>query len=170
MAAAALILLGIGIGRWLPSDSNPSQGTGLAQSNSAEAPGEIRWKQTTAEALYRLAMRDYLRRTQTELTRYQFASADRITNDPDAPMTDWAGALLVRTRIFLDSPVADDGQMRKLLEDLEVVLARIVQSSGENRPQDEAFILEGMRRQAILERLQKNLPTRTELSKPATGT
>jgi len=37
-----------------------------------------------------------------------------------------ASELLTRTRLLLDSPAADDVQMRNLLEDLELVLAQIV--------------------------------------------
>jgi hypothetical protein len=37
-----------------------------------------------------------------------------------------ASELLTRTRLLLDSPAANDAQMRSLLEDLELVLAQIV--------------------------------------------
>ena len=37
-----------------------------------------------------------------------------------------ASELLTRTRLLLDSPAANDAEMRSLLEDLELVLAQIV--------------------------------------------
>ena len=156
----------------MPERGTPAgSGAGIAENTPL---GEVRWKQTTAEALYRLASRDYLRRTQTQLTRYQLASADPLSEEGELPMTDWAGALLVRTRIFLDSPLSRDAEMRELLEDLEVVLARIVQSSDDTTRKDGAFILEGMRRRDILERLQNQVPERnpakSHVSQPATGT
>lgn len=37
----------------------------------------------------------------------------------------WAGEVLVTTRLLLDSPLAEDPEMRRLLRDLELILARI---------------------------------------------
>ena len=176
VAAAALLLFGVGLGHYWPG-STDAPGPGGATTVATETNGNTaatetpRWSQETAEAMYRYAARDYLRRTQTQLTRYRQASADVARDDAELPMTDWAGSLLLNTRMFLDSPLAEDKAMRKLLEDLEVVLARIVQSSDDSsRKEDEAFILEGMRRRDILDRLQENLPARATLSQPASGT
>ena len=44
-------------------------------------------------------------------------------------MPEWAGGLLLQTRLLLDSPVADDPEMQELLEELELVLAQIVSLS-----------------------------------------
>jgi hypothetical protein len=176
MAAAALLLLGIGLGQYWPTSTGTPAPDG-ASTGATDSDGDAseahapRWSQESAKAIYRYAARDYLRRTQTQLTRYRQASTEVDREDVDLPMTDWAASLLLNTRMYLDSPLADDESMRELLEDLEVVLARIVQSSGDyDRTEEEAFILEGMRRRDILERLQKNLPARATLSQPATGT
>lgn len=42
----------------------------------------------------------------------------------------WAGEVLVTTRLLLDSPLTDDPEMRRLLRELELILARIRSLSG----------------------------------------
>jgi hypothetical protein len=44
----------------------------------------------------------------------------------DEQFVNRAGELLSRTRLLMDSPAADEPQMRNLLEDLELVLAQVV--------------------------------------------
>lgn len=162
VAAAAVLLVGIGIGRQL--DRSAETGGELATTEQ-ESP---RWRQETAEALYRMAARGYLRRTETELVRYRLAGG---VADPgeERPVTDWAAGLLVQTRLLLDSPAGEDPGFRSLLEDLEVVLARLVQATYEG-PGEHEWILEGLERQDILRRLRRELPPTHETPEPAVQT
>jgi hypothetical protein len=48
----------------------------------------------------------------------------------DGQIDRWARQTLASTRLLLDSPAGDDPELRPLLEDLELVLAQIVQLSG----------------------------------------
>jgi anti-sigma factor RsiW len=111
-AAAAVLALGIGIGRM---SKDPVR---LPTSHvEAPAPGTP----MTGDA-YRVAVAQHLTRTETLLTSFRAAAAG---GQVDATTGEWAGQMLSTTRLLLDSPAADDPQLRTLLEDLELVLAQI---------------------------------------------
>ncbi|HEU4557142.1 MAG TPA: zf-HC2 domain-containing protein [Longimicrobium sp.] len=112
MAAAAVLALGIGIGRW-------SDGPDWLDTVVVEAPG--RGTPMTSDA-YRVAVAQHLSRTETLLTSFR---AEAAAGEVDASVGDWAGQILANTRLLLDSPAADDPMLRTLLEDLELVLAQI---------------------------------------------
>jgi hypothetical protein len=149
VTAAALLVLGLAIGRQLPDD---------AKLRGEEEPAEVttgeRWSQPTAEALFRLVAQQVLRRSETLLTEYRHAEAEPLAA-PSA--TDWAGQLLVQTRLLIDSPAAKEPQLRQLLRDLELILAQIVQTTDESSPEDRAWIREGLARRSILLRLRNEL-------------
>lgn len=105
---AAVLALGIGIGRTLPHAP-----AGVA--TVAAAP------QTDP---YHVAAVEHLSRSRALLTSFQHSSADAQTQ---ALVTHWADDLLSNTRLLLDSPAAEDPRLRRLLQDLELVLVQIAQ-------------------------------------------
>ena len=66
--------------------------------------------------------------------------------DDLSEVPDWAGGMLVQTRLLMDTPAADDLEMKNLLEELELVLAQIVGLSKDNCAGDMAWIRTGPQR------------------------
>jgi hypothetical protein len=76
----------------------------------------------------------------------------------DAQLGSWARELLNKTRLLMDSPVANDPQRRPLLEDLELVLVQIVQLSPGSTPQDREMIEKTLQQDQVMTRLRTAIP------------
>ena len=70
-------------------------------------------------------------------------------------MPEWAGGMLVQTRLLMGTPVADDPAVLELLEDLELVLAQIVGISRDNCARDMAWIRSGLENRSTIDRLRR---------------
>jgi hypothetical protein len=71
----------------------------------------------------------------------------------------WARDVLGSTRLLLDSPAASDPRLRSLLDDLELVLAQIVQLSGAPLTDAERALLErSVRDRDLLPRIRSAVP------------
>lgn len=100
---------------------------------------------------YLVATRQHLGRSESFLTSMR-AELDEGTADPQ--VGPWARSLLVRTRLLLGSPAAGDVETRRLLEDLELMLAQIA-IAAEARDPGEARILDrGLEEGNLLYRLR----------------
>ncbi len=143
-AAAALILLGIGLGR-LTLDEAPVvvEGPGTAPATDESRPLDPATVQVLDRAEILLAG---FRAGVPEGAEGPAAS--------DAPLAGWARGLLVDTRILLDSQVSEDPRLRELLADLEYTLAQIARLQGPVRESDRDWIAAGLARRATLERLR----------------
>ncbi len=108
LAAAALLVIGVGLGRvTAPGPVSPPP--------SSESP-------TPTQGLD-VAAREHLGRSESLLTMVRTdAREGRI--DPSAAV--WARGLLAETRLLLDARGGADPAMGRLLEDLELVLVQIV--------------------------------------------
>lgn len=150
-AAAALVVVGIGIGRM-------SAG-GPEMAPVAEAP--------TVEAVdrggaLRLAAREHLGHTESLLTMVR---ADARGGDLDPETAVWARQLLAQTRLLIDTRTAtSDPEVGDLLEDLELVLAQIVgvaELETTDRPRattELQLALRGLEDGEVLPRIQAALP------------
>jgi hypothetical protein len=101
--------------------------------------------------------------------------ADTVDAAMDARLAAWARPLLGDTRLLLDSPAASDPRRRRLLEDLELVLAelaRLVPPTGAagtvaatdstSRSRTERQLIDGtLRRAQLLPRLRTLVPAGT---------
>jgi len=142
LAAAAVLLVGIGIGRWT-ADQAANGGTPVASAD------------TTGRALvYQLAATQYLSRTETFLTGFR---ADLRTGRVDA-FPGQARDLLATTRLLLDSPAADDPRMQALLEDLELVLVQISQMEAGRDRRNADLITQDMDQRNVLPKLRSAIP------------
>ena len=147
-AAAAVLAVGIGIGRLSAPESNhPSPSV-------ADAGGAPRVNPTA----YRLAAEEHLAQSEAFLTLFR-ASLERPGDHRLASAT--ARQLLAGNRLLLDSPAARDVATRRLLEDLELVLAEIAQLSPGSPAQDLDLIRDGIERGDVLPRLRQAVPTGT---------
>ena len=152
-----MLVIGIGIGRLLPSDNASTTGSKVASAPS-EAP---RWSQETTEALYLLATRDYLDRTATLLTEFRQAAlrpVPEMNSSPGDGTVRWAGDLLLETRLLLDSPASEDARLRTLLSDLELILAEIVQLTEAASPQEREQLRRSLEERSVFLRLQQVIP------------
>lgn len=110
IAAAAVLALGIGIGRRMPGpDRLPPM--------VVQSPAEKR-----SHAAYSEAVAQHMGRTEALLTSFR---AEAAGGQVDPQVAEWAAQMLSNTRLLLDSPAANDPKLRTLLQDMELVLAQI---------------------------------------------
>jgi len=100
---------------------------------------------------YRFAAARHLNRTETFLTMFRVDARSDQLNDAD--IGTWSKRLLTDTRLLLDSPAGDDPELRRLLNDLELVLAQIVQLRTSD-PSEVEIIDEGLESSQLLFRLK----------------
>jgi hypothetical protein len=102
---------------------------------------------------YRLAVADHVVGSEAMITAFR-ASARR--GDVDAQLAKWSRDLLGQTRLLESSAPSDDVTMKRLLEDLELVLAQIVQytNRGTHAPDDLDLIEQSIRRRGVMSNLR----------------
>jgi hypothetical protein len=150
-AAAALLVLGLGIGRMTAPEGGP--GPAVA-SGPAVAP-------VPNPAVLRTASLDHLVKTETLLT---LVRADARAGRVEPSLSSWARGLLSQTRLLIDAQGDSDPAMKRLLEDLELVLVQIVGVTNENendpaRVRSELNLaLDGIEERDILPRIQAVIP------------
>jgi hypothetical protein len=154
-AAAALVALGVGIGR-VTWTGRPSGGAAVANWGPAAATPRVN------ETAYRLATFEHLGQSEAFLTLFR-ASVRTGGQERLASVT--ARQLLATNRLLLDSPAGGDRKTRLLLEDLELVLAEIAQLAADPRPEDRELIREGLDRGGVLSRLRTEVPAGTTLTR-----
>ena len=145
MGIAAVLALGIGIGRWSAHERESSRSPALA-TGAEQAP-------TLA---YRVAAAQHLTRTEALLTG--FRTETRARGAPTAQFSTQARDLLATTRLLLDSPAAQDTRLKSLLEDLELVLAQIAQLRATGDREDVQSINHGLDQRSVMLRLRTANP------------
>jgi hypothetical protein len=144
---AAILALGIGLGRLSIDRTRPSS-----------VPGPVATETTprVSTAAYQLATTEHLSQSEAFLTLFR-ASVGRNGTEQLASAT--ARQLLATNRLLLDSPAADDSRTRLLLQDLELVLAEIAQLSPQSRNRDLDLIREGLEQGGVMSRLRTAVPS-----------
>ena len=104
---------------------------------------------------YQVATIRHLTDAEALLTSFTLESREQQT---DSRLAGWAKGLLSNTRLLLDSPAGDDPRRAKLLEDLELVLAQIVQLSPGSASQERDLIDGSLRNGAVMTRLRTAIP------------
>ena len=151
-AVAAALVIGVMLGRG--SLGGPEEAPTVAGTD-AEAPGAVAGPGTmdgesVVPRSYRVAAARHLNRTEDFLTMFRVdARADQLDTD----LGPWAKRLLTDTRLLLDSPAGGDPELRRLLSDLELVLAQIVQLRAGD-PDEVEIIDEGLESNQLLFRLK----------------
>ena len=107
-----------------PNESGAPRSTRTAAAPAAPGTGVSRGRTATGATspAYRDAAAIHLAAAEALLVSLRSPSDGAAG---DTAVSKWAGDLLGTTRILLDSPAARDARTRKLLEDLELVLAQI---------------------------------------------
>ena len=135
--------------------SQPSRRDGRVPDNTASERGTERGGTNMA---YRLAMLQHLAGTEAMLISFRAAAK---SGDVDAQLTSWARDLLTTTRLMQASPVTTDPTMKRLLDDLELVLVQIAQytAKGEHRAEELDLIEHSIERRGVLPKLRTTIPT-----------
>ncbi|HEV2083974.1 MAG TPA: hypothetical protein VGR09_02755 [Gemmatimonadales bacterium] len=144
---AAVLALGIGLGRVSINTAPPV---------AAPAPVATATAPRVSNAAYQVATAEHLSQSEAFLTLFR-ASVRQGGNEQLASAT--ARQLLATNRLLLDSPAANDGRARLLLQDLELVLAEIAQLSPQPRSRDLDLITEGLERGGVMSRLRTAVPS-----------
>jgi len=137
---AALLAVGIGIGRW-----------GLAPDTTAPgaAPETVATAPRRPNAAWSVAAADHLGRTEAFLTAVRVGErGQRFTGQ--------ARDLLLTTRLLLDARGVTDPRTRALLEDLELVLVQITQLGGADGEELD-LLNDALEQKEVLPRLRKDL-------------
>jgi hypothetical protein len=142
---AAVLALGVGIGRWSARGHESSRSPALA--SGAEPASTL---------AYRVAAAHHLTRAEALLTG--FRTETRAPGAPAAQFSTQARDLLATTRLMLDSPAAQDARLKSLLEDLELVLAQIAQLPSSGDREDVQSINQGLDQRSVLLRLRTANP------------
>jgi hypothetical protein len=131
-----------------PAEGNPSRGA-PADDNLA----------------YRLVVLQHLAGSEAMITTFR-ESAKR--GAVDAQIASWSRELLSTTRMLESSAATQDPTMKRLLEDLDLVITQIVQYStrGTHDPDELDLIEQSITKRGVITKLRTTLPART----PAAGT
>ena len=150
LAAAAALVIGIGIGRYA-AIGRTAEGAGgspfSVASNESLPPGA----DTSAVGdAYRDQTSRYLGQAAALLISLP---AKDSSSKADASFAGKAADLLVTTRLLIDSPAAQDPKLRSLLEDLELVLVQVARLRGERNKGDLDLIHQAVEQGDVLSRL-----------------
>lgn len=146
-AAAALLVMGIGLGR-----------VSVSPSGAPVEPAEVASAEVRSSTM-RVAAVDHLSRTEALLT---MVSSDARAGRVDAEVGQWARTLLLQTRLLIDSSAAQDPMILVLLEDLEVILMQVARLSPQldgSLSGELDLITEGLEDNDMMLRIRAILPT-----------
>ncbi len=154
LAAAAALVIGIGIGRYIPSSVKTTD-------NPLPPPLMASTRQPASDTsavvdAYRDQTSHYLGQAAALLISLPAKDA---SGRADAGFAGKAAELLVTTRLLMDSPAAQDPNLRSLLEDLELVLVQIARLRGERSRGDLDLIHQAVEQGDVLSRLNSAVVT-----------
>lgn len=152
VAAAAVLILGVGVGRM----TAPAGPAAVAQDGPSNGPAV----DARARAGLGLATREHLGQSESLLT---LVRADARDGRVDPAVGAWAEGLLMQTRLLLDRDGASP-ETRDLLMDLELVLAEVVSATGPRNGDgvrndtEMALTMKSLEEGQLLQRLQVAMP------------
>ena len=156
LAAAAALVIGIGIGHYVPLGKKTQQ-SGNGASGVASTQRLAAGADTSAIGdAYRDQTSNYLGQAAALLISLPSQNA---SGKADAAFAGKAADLLVTTRLLMDSPAAQDPKLRALLEDLELVLVQIARLRGERNKGDLDLIHQAVEQGDVLSRLNSAVVT-----------
>jgi hypothetical protein len=152
VAAAAVLIFGIGIGRWTAHQPSAGNGSTAVATADSTTPAQ-------SDLVYQVAATQYLSHTEAFLTSFR-ADIGSHGAANSVRFSRQARDLLSTTRLMLDSPAAKDQRLRSLLEDLELVLVQISQldPSRDGGSHDTDLITQGMNQSNVLPKLRSAIP------------
>jgi hypothetical protein len=130
----------------------------LAVASDPSSNGQGATNETPSLA-YRLVMLQHLTGSEAMITAFR-ASARR--GEVDAQIAAWSRDLLSTTRMLEASPVTQDPTMKRLLEDLDLVIVQIAQyvTRGTTNPDELDLIEQSINKRGVISKLRSTLPAR----------
>ena len=157
VAAAALVAVGMAVGRRMErSTRTPDTPAPLAV---AGAPRAVSDSAASTALSYRLVVLKHLAGSEAMITAFRSAARN---GEIDAQIADWSKELLSTTRMLEASAATDDPTTKRLLEDLDLVLAQIKQyvTRGKNNPGDLDLIEQSIIKRGVITKLRSTAPAR----------
>jgi hypothetical protein len=153
MRMAAVLVVGVSVGRlstqWTmgtsAARSTPSRTVAMTGTTDSLPAASL-----VAAAINVPETERYLGQTVALLSSLQSG----VRTDGDSALTARAGRLLHTTRFLLDSPSAQSPNVRALLEDLELVLAQVVQMPPSRSSTDVELIHQALQQRDVMPRLR----------------
>lgn len=147
LKVAAALVIGVGVGRlsMSPSPLAPEAAATVAEAPAIDGTTVLQPVLNTPEA------NKYMGQTIALLASLQ---TDGTNVSSDKKLATGAADLLNTTRFLLDSPSTNNADVRGLLEDLELVLAQIVQLSNQGTASDVEMIHQAMEQRDVMPRLR----------------
>ena len=142
-ALAAALVIGIVLGR-LTDFPSPSV------TSPAGPPVAETMPEPAAENAYQLVTMQHLTSAEALLAAFPVDARAGRTGE----VAVWATDLLTDTRLLAETPAGEDPQIRRLLGDLELVLAQIAALRDAPRGEDVRLIEDGMNQNDVLVRLR----------------
>ena len=130
----------------------------LAVANDPASSGQGATNETPSLA-YQLVMLQHLSGSEAMITAFR-ASARR--GEVDGQIAAWSRDLLSTTRMLEASPVTQDPTMKRLLEDLDLVIVQIAQyvTRGTTNPDELDLIEQSINKRGVILKLRSTLPAR----------
>lgn len=147
-AIAATLVVGIAIGR---ASMNIGRPAGAVTNVASVTPGPSARADSAAAMPYETETSQYLGQTAALLIALPASVRGGRADDR---LIARAGELLTRTRLLIDSPAADDPEMRGLLEDLELVLAQVVRLQEDHSRTELDLINRALEQRDVIPRLR----------------
>ena len=145
-AAAAMLVLGVGIGRWT---SHPSEPLTARPTASATTDSSVTGNHARAVTL------DHLADAEVFLTTVRYELESGV---PDTDRAARSRELLMRTRVLLGASHRRSPEVARLLEDLELLLAEIAALPPHRSSMDRKLLDESIRDGNVIPRIRATLP------------
>lgn len=132
-----------------------------AQAIVAATPAEgERDSGARSDLTYRLVVLQHLAGSEAMITAFR---SEARHGEVDAQIANWSRELLSTTRMLEASSVSNDPTMKRLLEDLDLVIAQIARyvTRGTNNPDDLDLIEQSINKRGVINKLRSTLPART---------
>ena len=150
LRTAAVLLLGVAIGRVstrvpVRAAERPSVAAATESVRPSPKDGDL-------ADIDRVATTEYLGRTEALLAQLP---AELQARRADPAYQSQADALLLKTRLLMDSPAAADPALRSLFDDLELVLAQVVRLQNDSTSHTELdLIRRALQQRDVIPRLR----------------
>jgi hypothetical protein len=148
LAIAAALVIGLGIGRLSMMVAPVGPDAEVVAETAEDPPAAAR---PVNPLPYQLATRDHLGRSESLLSMVR---ADLSSGSGAASLGTSARRLLTRTRLLLETPAADDPEVRALLQDLELMLMQVVVTSETADPAEAGIVGASLEGSDLLLRLR----------------
>jgi len=127
-------------------------GTGSSRPASRVSPFST--PEARPSTVFSVAAERHFAQAESFLTLFR-ASVQEGKSEQLAPAT--ARELLLSNRLLMDSPAANDPKVKRLLGDIELVLAQIAQMPAEGREADAKIITDGLEAGGVLTRIRSEV-------------